>query len=507
MKTKTLILIAVLTGIVTGGLLAILFPVGNWWIGWLTGAVLMALATFVLASSPRFLEVGKQGVWLVLAAFAIRLIIGIGLTLLLPVWGYDNEVQQAGYVFKDAYQRDSAAWQLVESGQSSFDVFGSEFFTDQYGGLSFLSVLLYRSFSPDAHRSYLLLIVSAFAFAVGIPFFYSALKKRFNPVLALIASWVVVLYPEGIFFTVSQMREPFMIGGLMILLWGVLSWQEKEQRKATLAVCIPVGLVMAAISWLMLGAALLVVGVWFGIEWVKAHLPAEKQRLGFLVLFAGLVFVLAGMAFLGREWLRYTIWWDMREMLLTSGHIELMVEGLPVPLQYAIITVYGVLQMVPPAALIESSALLWKIISVLRSIGWYLFLPVLLYGVYAVWKKEQRKERIVIAWLLVFTWGWTIFSSLRAGGDSWDNPRYRMLALPVMALLVVWFWQQRDHWLWRIVAVEAFAMGLFTHWYLARYLHWFTVLPLTTMILVIAGFGGLVLASGIWKEFKQRKSV
>lgn len=503
---KKLILIASSTGVIAGGLLTLLFPMGTWWIGWLSSAVLMALAIFILLFPLSSLEAGREGLWLTVAAFATRLVIGLGLMVALPVWGYDNEVQQAGYLFKDAYERDTAVWELADSETSLWQVFDEEFVTDQYGGLAFISALIYRFLSPDAHRPYLVLLVSSFAFAYGVPFFYSAVKQRFDAKLALIASWIIVLYPEGIFYTVSQMREPFMIGGAMVLLWGILRWQEASQRRKILLVCIPTAIVMAVISWLMFGAVLLVLGGWFAIDWIQNKLPAGKKKYGYLTLCLVILFGLAAFAFISREWLRFTIWWDMREMLLTSGHIEIMVQGLPVPVQYAVITVYGVLQMVPPAALIETSAPLWKVISVLRSVGWYLFLPLLLYGGVALWKKDQRKERILLAWLLLFTWGWTIFASLRAGGDSWDNPRYRMLALPIMALLVVWFWRNRGHWLWRIAAIEVFAMAIFTHWYLARYAGWFRMIPLTTMIGVILGVAVLTLASGIWRELRQRKS-
>jgi hypothetical protein len=146
------------------------------------------------------------------------------------------------------------------------------------------------------------------------------------------------------------------------------------------------------------------------------------------------------------------------------------------------------------------------VISVLRSVGWYLFLPVLVFGVYAIWKKENRKDRSLITWLTVFVWGWVIFSSLRGGGDTWDNPRYRMLALPIMAMLVVWFYRMRDHWLWRLSAVVGFSLALFTHWYIARYLHWFRALSMSKMILAILGVAFIVVISGVFTERKHRKN-
>lgn len=506
MKKKTILFIALLTGVIIGGLLVLLFPVGNWWTGWLSGAFLIVLAAATALFLPNWLDTGKKGLWLTIAAFIIRFVIGVALMLMLPAWGYDNDQQNAGYVFKDAYSRDTASYELAASGDSLLNVFNAEFFTDQYGGLAFISTLVYRVFSMDAHRPYLMLIVSSWAFSSGTAFFYAALSKRFSAKLARAASWIVVLYPEGIFFTASQMREPFMIGGAMILIWGMLTWFEKEERKKVLFVCVPVLIILGAISWLMLGAALLVLTGWFGIEWIQRNVADEKRRKAYILLFGGIFVILGGMAIIGRSWLLETIGWDMNLMLHSSGHLEVLVEDQPALVQYVFMTVYGVLQMLPPAALIESSVVIWKVISLLRSLGWYIFLPLLGYGIYAVWKKEHREQRSLVAWLLAFTWFWTIFASLRGGGDSWDNPRYRMMALPIMAILIVWLWSRRDHWLWRIVSVEVFGLLIFTHWYISRYWHWWSPLPIVVMIAVVGIVGFLVLASGAWVEIKRKRA-
>ena len=502
---KKRILFSLLGGILLGVILSLLFPVGKLWISLLSASIISTLCIFILWVPVKFLETGKHGFLLTFAAFTIRLVIGVGLMVALPHWGYDTEQQQAGYSFKDAYNRDTAAWELAASDGSLFSVFNDEFFTDQYGGLSFISALIYRIFSRDAHRPYLLLLLSSLAFALGVNFFYCAVRKRWNVKMALLASWIVTLYPEGVFFTSSQMREPFIIGGTMVLLWGMLNWFGNEKRKQILIICIPTVLAMIAISWLMSGAVLLLLSVWFGIEWIKNTLPPEKHKLAFGIMLSMIVVILGCVAFLGREWLRLTIWWDMREMLLTSGFVEMIVSDVPEPLQYAFITGYGILQIVPPAAVIESSAAIWKVISIFRSVGWYTFLPILIFGLYAVWKKENRKDRWVFLWLLLFTWAWIVFSSLRGGGDSWDNPRYRMIALPVMALLVVQLYHLRDHWLWRLVAIMGFSLALFTEWYISRYWRWFKRLSVPEMIGLIGIFTVLSMLSGVWVERRRLK--
>ncbi|NUO81692.1 hypothetical protein HUU05_16605, partial [candidate division KSB1 bacterium] len=94
-------------------------------------------------------------------AFFLRLAFGIGLSMALPIWGYDEPEQKAGYLFKDAYQRDRRAWSLAQSEQPLWVSFQDDMKTDQYGGLLALSAAVYRYLSPDVHRPHLVLAIGA----------------------------------------------------------------------------------------------------------------------------------------------------------------------------------------------------------------------------------------------------------------------------------------------------------------------------------------------------------
>jgi hypothetical protein len=110
--------------------------------GWLASSVLLSVSGGLLwffwqmTASPR--RVG----WAVVVAFLLRLFVGIGLYLALPVWGHDSEVSKAGYLFFDAFTRDRQAWELAQSGQSLLAAFGNEFSGDQYGGMLAASALV-----------------------------------------------------------------------------------------------------------------------------------------------------------------------------------------------------------------------------------------------------------------------------------------------------------------------------------------------------------------------------
>ena len=113
-------------------------------------------------------------------SFALRLVIGIILFAALPVYGYDEAPPNNGYLYLDAYARDTDAWQLASSGDSLLTAFQNEFRTDQYGGLLSLSAAIYRTFSPDAHRPLLILILTSFFTSLGLPFLWKAISTRWD---------------------------------------------------------------------------------------------------------------------------------------------------------------------------------------------------------------------------------------------------------------------------------------------------------------------------------------
>jgi peptidoglycan/LPS O-acetylase OafA/YrhL len=105
--------------------------------------------------------------------------------------------------------------------------------------------------------------------------------------------------------------------------------------------------------------------------------------------------------------------------------------------------------------------------------GWYILLPLLLYAPIGVWRAERDAERRVWLWLTSFAWMWILICAVRAGGDQWDNPRYRLIFFGVQALVASRAWlawrADQDAWLPRIVAAELVCLLLFGQWYVARY--------------------------------------
>jgi len=156
-----------------------------------------------------------------------------------------------------------------------------------------------------------------------------------------------------------------------------------------------------------------------------------------------------------------------------------------------------------PAAFIEPTTIIWRVIAILRSAGWYILAPLLIYGSMAAWKTPQKRERKLWLWLCIVTWFWITVSALRAGGDQWDNPRYRVILLAWQALVAgyAWTWwrEHREAWVPRLLVIEGISLGFFTQWYISRYYHILGQMPFWLMVSLILGISVLILFGGwLW---------
>jgi hypothetical protein len=129
------------------------------------------------------------------------------------------------------------------------------------------------------------------------------------------------------------------------------------------------------------------------------------------------------------------------------------------------------------------------------------------YAIYVLWTKKEIKDRSMLVWISIFALIWLVVSAVRAGGDQWDNPRYRVNFIIWLALLaawgVDWAWQKRDAWLARWVLVEFIFIGFFSHWYIGRYFRLWNRWYFQYYVIWVLIWSALVLASGwLWDGFK-----
>jgi hypothetical protein len=478
----------ILPGSLVLGLALSLLGPGTWWIGWLAYALLLALGTWVLVLLWRSVGAGVEqdrnrlrtlGLMLILTVL-LRMGLGMAFSTILPTYGNDTQVQKAGYIFPDAYNRDVQSWELASSSNPLWRAFDKSYSTDQYGGLLFVSSLLYRYLSPDAHRPWLIILLASLTAAIGVALAWKAADKVWGRSMALGVGWILALFPESILLGSSQMREPFLITFIAMAFWGVVSWAENHRSALAWLIGSLVGMLLFSPGIAVISLVLL--AGWF---WLRG-----KERriqwwwiagLGMIVLLSlillvwsvgGSLQVKSGpLATLG-NWLKYAMKFNASVTTFYSGWLQTVFMSLPKPLHFPFIVVYGIAQPVLPAVIIDPGVWPVRLLGILRALGWYALIPFLLYSLRPIWKMADKRQRLAWLWLWLATWIWIVLASARAGGDQWDNPRYRAILLLFQAALAVkaltWQRATHDRWLGRILVVEGVFIVLFGYWYFTR---------------------------------------
>jgi hypothetical protein len=489
---------ALATGTVLGAIISA-FSDGNFWLGWLKSGVLSALLLLGLIRVWRLVGAGRTLALLMLVAFTIRIGFGIFLNQGLPQLGFDNPVQNTGYVFSDAHERDQAAYKLAISSEAWLPQIKANSAVDQYGGLLALSTLVYGVFSSDVHRPLLMVLISAAAMAAGLAFLFAVIARKWGGKAALIAGWVYALYPDSILLGSSQMREPILIALTCMLLWSVQDWKRKP------LVSLIIALIICAVTCLFSvpaagAAASVVMGLVF-FEWLNDQTKLQTRKLAIILFVVFLGFV--GIA--GWYWLKESLSYEFSVAVSSSGWISALLRQYGEQYQIPLITFYGLTQPLLPAALVDASLPIWKGLAIFRATGWYIIIPFLLYGFGAVIKNRKEENGSLLVFISLALAAWILISSLRAGGDQWDNPRYRTSFLPWIAILVGWVWarlRQGHHpWFWRIVSMEAVFVLVFLDWYLYRNFNWGPAIPFPYLILFLGASIVVILVGGlVWDK-------
>jgi hypothetical protein len=478
----------------------------NWLSAWLSSSVLLLVAAFLLYATWRFIGSPRILGWFLMGAYVLRIAVGLLTQAGLPVWGHDETVQKSGYLFYDAYKRDNDAWALAKSDQSLLTAFGNEFVGDQYGGLLSFSALVYRGLSSDNHRPHLIMLVTALAGSLAAAFVWSGADKRWGLRVATVAAGLVAFYPDAILFGASQMREPFLVLGTAVAFWGVNHWKERRGYAIT-AICLSV-IAMLLISFRAAAPVLAVLVGWF--IWDRLS-KKSSQKLKVLI-WAGIILGAMLMAVLSWSWLVSSSSWDILDTIETSGRVQYVFESIPEKLQVPFVIAYGLTRPVLPAAIVDVSVPIWRIIAISRGAGWYAIAALLIYALIVVWRAKNPVDRRVLVWLSICTIMWLLVSSARAGGDDWDNPRYRSIFLVYIALLCGWAWDyaklKKDAWLGRFYLIEAIFLLFFLEWYISRYYHLMGRLPFEQMLMWVAGLAIVVIGGGVvWDRIKGKRTL
>jgi hypothetical protein len=510
---------AIASSLLLGAALSAIQP-GNFFLGWLLFSFLLLLSFYVLRFASHWAltssNVQPSTFNLQLAvflAFIFRLALGVTFYITLPLNPEGGEDHRAGYIFYDAYRRDTQAWDLAHSGQPIWEAFNKNYYSDQYGGLLAINTAVYVLFS-DAHRPLLPILLAALMAALGLPFLWKSASRLWGEKIALFAIWMYALYPESILLGSSQMREPFLMAFMAIALWGFVSrgadWQSAKQSWLWLA--------LGFLGMLLISPAiaLLTLILFIGWMWVQR----EHGRVSWAALLAtGLVFV-AGLYLLAwgmeREqpfsaspfgivmnWSRDAVKWDTYQLVRGSGWVQKLFSEMPEALHPLFVMIYGLCQPVLPAAFVEPTTLTLRLLGIARALGWYALVPLLFYAPFAAFRSTAGGDRRLWLWLTTLVWLWSIASALRGGADQWDNPRYRTILIVIEALVAGFAWFNRDRWLTRWLAVEVVFLVFFTQWYVSRYYHLGGQIPFGVMVALIFAVAALILGGGWWWDRRR----
>lgn len=489
--------------------------------------VLFFLSLLFLRMAYEWAEGGKNLGLIVALAFILRLGVGVGLHLGLPVYGHSDEDDRAGYVFTDAHNRDNQAWVLATSEHPIMDAFSRKYASDQYGGLLAFNALLYRYLSPDAQRPLMLVLFSAFFAALGVPFLWKSVLQVFGEKIAWASIWIFALFPESILLGASAMREPYILTFSAFALWGFVSYGVQEtapglDRSNGKPLDSKVGsyfwLGLGLLGMLLVSPAVALVNIMIFTGWV--FFANEKRQFSWKVIAAVAVVFILGIFLLSsslnrsgqfeatsplhviNDWLRSAVKWDAYQLERESGWVQKLFDEMPEWMRLPFIAIYGLLQPILPASLVRPTIPLWKSIVLLRALGWYAILPFLILSFAAATAAGSRMRRNLLLWLFLVVWIWILLAALRGGGDLWDNPRYRTLLFLWQSVLAgaawVWWRETRNVWFWVILLMELVFTAIFVQWYGSRYFHWPGQLPFAGMVALIVGLWGVLLGAGWW---------
>jgi hypothetical protein len=441
--------------------------------GWFSFTAMLALCTGLFYLSWRLLRAEKPPAWLLaltIGAALFRLALGLLWFLALPVGGYDTDVQEAGYVMQDAFNRDGAAFQLGRSAQPLTLAFQGFSGSDQYGGLLFVSAAVYRYIGTAQHQPLLVLTLAAAVSALAVMFTWAFVNRAWAAPIARLAAWGLALYPEAALLGSSQMREAFTVTFLPLALFALFRLHKKFSWANLALLTLPI-LLSVPLSRAFTPSLLLVLALaYLGLD--KWRVLRNRYVLGGLAALVVLA-VIAVFLFVdvGSLWLVQSADWQTYVSANASDWVTRQFDRMPVWGQVPFLVIYGIFRPLLPAALVASGPPIWTAMGIWRALGWTALLGLLVYATYLAFRSKAWRQ--LPGALLLANWIVSFTVSYRAGGDLWDNPRYRSAFAAIQVAVAAWAWvthrETKDPWLRRALGSMIFIIAWFIPWYLRRY--------------------------------------
>jgi len=470
------------------------------WPNFLVFLIPSFLAVGLVEVANRFLlrgpggEFARKCTWL---ALGMRIAFLVVIPVLMLLWGYATDRSHMGLVETDAINATMKAWRAAQSNDPILTTW-TQGSGDNTGGITVLGVTMFRLFSSDQERALLLgLLACAVTSLTVVPAFRLA-NGFFSEGVAKAAALIAAVYPEAVMLGSLHIQQGYLalvLGVELLAVAGLIL--RKESGAGELGIPRPVLsavlLVFSLAAMFLLSYQFFILSIFCGALWA-VWLSDPRRRVGRVLWFAAGLGVLALIVmrvlsladvipsdsdylFSQYHYLHGLAWQEFDKIAAAGGGdlFQSVLSTMDRTTAFLFAALYGLLQPVLPAAighrnLTAQGGGFWQALGIYRSLGWYLLLPVLIYGsVKSLRGIVSRKPETILA--LIF-WAIAIIGSYRAFGDQWDNPRYRMFAFIPMTLLASWAWatwrETRDVWFLRIAIPFAVAVVGLTVWYLLR---------------------------------------
>lgn len=468
---------------------------------WLSMLAIVLISALILYGGWRAIQASERSAFGVLPRWLAGLLVGTALLRLtlsvvwfiaLPPLGHGTPQEMNGYVMADAYERDQLAWKIAQSPRSFAEAFDFSRRSDTYGGLLFISAMVYRYSGMNQHLSIGIAVIMAAVSALAVLLTWAFARRSWNGSVAQLAAWGVALYPEAVLLGSSQMREAIIIPLVAASFYG-LARLRRERSWASLGWLLSGIVLTLFISppfTLMLVTALALAAFAVKDDLFQRHSASVRgQRrpyLAWIILVCVVVAVLVGGWLALRQfapaeitnpidaasyWLRKSV--DLQAYFSkgASGWVQKIFRSTPEWTHLPILIGYGVLRPFLPAALtVGSDAPIWPWVTLWRAAGWTILLGLLVYAFLRAWTKKGT-DNFTRA-LTIIIWLGILIASLRGGGDQDDNPRYRATFISIQAGLAAWGWMEQrrtaDPVFRRALVTVIFIVFWAFLWYLRR---------------------------------------
>jgi hypothetical protein len=466
--------------------------------GFLPFSYVLVLAVLILWTGWRLIREEKPPQWLlylVIGAAMLRLAAGAFWFVELPIYGHPNETQQSGYIMYDAYRRENAAWDLAQSDEPLLSAFQGASYMDQYGGVLFISGLVYRYLAADVHYPLQIIVITAAFSAAAIWYTWGMTNQLWGEKAAKLAAWTLALYPDAVLLGSSQMREAYTITMVAAFSYYLVKyWKTRSTGMLIGVFAVSAVTVLLSIPVVLM---LVLIGLVISINLSAGIISDHKRRWFSIGAVGGFAALLILISVISVEWWGLVIDYQAYTTVSASGKLGAIFGRIPEWTHYPYLVIYGLVRPLLPAALVAyESGWLWHSIAIWRAVGWTGLFGLFLYANLLAFKEKSWRE--IIGSLLFITWIGILFASIRGGGDLWDNPRYRVTVAGLQASAAAWaLWryrETRDPWLRRVLVTVGLIIGWYLAWYIDRQVvdyGW----PVTNMItLTVLAF----LSSGLY---------